>query len=613
MPLPKPPTFRDLAYKDFPFFLEHVARVKGAKVGELVAPWPLRYAQEIIFETVDKQMREGRPVRVIIDKSRKMGSSTIIQLLNLWLAQKYAHFETLTMAQSDEDTLALFDISKTCWEAMRPDLRVHLTSGETKTKVPDGNTIDLANGSKLVCRTQGGSVNKGRGATPRFLHLSEVPSWETTRKTTSTDELAAAVLSSVPTEESTFIFVESTPKGASGLFYDMWCNAVGNVRGNLYAPIFLEWFRDKRYVVFESNPLAREKQEALCKRLWTASEQQDNVQVQQLAQDLGWTPLQAKWSYEFKLPPERVNFWQQKLVNDCKGSQDRFNEEYPMSADIGFASSGGKYFSQERIQEDLKKLKLHTPWKRGALEGEYHGDVAKVRVVETEEDLWRFHRGPVPGHVYRIAVDSAGGGKTSNDDFAAINVVDQHTGEQVAMYYAQEYPEHVADQAAWASWLYNGATVAPENNNHGMATVQRLRDAHPSVPLWHAIGSVKTTSYSLSAVIGFATNTGTRPLVWNTLRQWWMSKRLTIYDDRLLRDEMTHVLVVRGRPEHADRKHDDGCMSLGIALLTLEKDQEKDAAPEEQVRRRSAAVFTGLDEELIDGEDMRIEDEEVWL
>ena len=612
MPLPRRPTYRDLVYDDFAFFMEHVAKVKGAKVGELASPWPMRYAQELIWTTVEKQWKQEGFVRIIVDKSRKMGSSTIIQLFNLWLSMKFGHFETLTMAQSDEDTLALFDISKTCWEAMRPDVRVILTSGETKTKIPDGNTIDLANGSKLVCRTQGGSVNKGRGGTPRFVHLSEVPSWEATRKTTSTDELAAAVLSSVPTEADTFVFIESTPKGASGLFYDMWCNAVSNVRGNLYKAIFLEWHKDPRYVVPDLSAIVKQRNEDLCDELWRASERQDNVAVNNVARDLAWTPLQAKWSWEFKLRPERINFWQQKLVNDCKGSQDRFNEEYPVSADVGFASSGGKYFSQESVQAELKRLSTHTPWKTGALEGEYSSGSARVRVVDTDEDLWRFHRAPVPGHVYRIAVDAAGGGKTSDDDFACINIVDQQTGEQVAMYYAQEYPEYVADQAAWASWLYNRGTVAPENNNHGMAVVQRLKDAHADVPLWHATGSVKTTSYSLSAVIGFATNSGTRPLVWNTLRQWFMSRKLVLYDERILRMEMQHVIVVRGRPEAASKKHDDACMSLGIALLTMEKDQEKEAPPEETVRRRSAAVYSGLDEELMDGEDVRIEDE-VWL
>ena len=78
----------------------------------------------------------------------------------------------------------------------------------------------------------------------------------------------------------------------------------------------------------------------------------------------------------------------------------------------------------------------------------------------------------------------------------------------------------------------------------------------------------------------------------------------------LLRDG--EIVAAAHEERFTRKKHDDACMSLGIALLTMEKDQEKEAPPEETVRRRSAAVYSGLDEELMDGEDVRIEDE-VWL
>ncbi len=588
--------YRALVYEDFTFFCENEAKVPGRN--DLVPCWPFRDAQERIWEVALKQWEAEGLVRLIIEKSRKMGSSTIIQLLNAWLCQKFEYFRSLTVAQSDDDTQELFQIPKVCWESMSPDVRVPLRTG--RSEITQGNVIELANGSRLTCRTQGGSsTGKGRGGSPRFVHASEVPSWEHNRKSTSTDDLAAALLSSVETEANTFIFVESTPKGAHGLFYDLWRQAYLNKRGNIYKAVFLAWHQDRRYVVVNNNPLVRAQRAAQARGLVEAAEREDTAEREFYRLKLGFSELQATWMVRYKLTVEQVDFWQQKLVNDCKSNQDRFNEEFPVDWEVGFASTGGKFFPPAVIQARVLALRDYQPASVGAF-------ASAGAFRRHEEGFWWLHGTPMPGRTYVISADAAGGGQTEEDDYAAAIVLDVVTGDQIAVLRARIGPEELADQVAWASRYFNDAEVGPENLGHGLAVIQRLRDRHPLVPLWHRAYDPKTTRWLYSETIGFATNTTTRPLVFDTFRSDWLEGRIVIHDLRVLED-MLSIINKRGRgPEAAGTKdHDDTVIASGIACIMRWAHRQGEEQPEEkptpaQPPPWAAATFSFTDTSRVD-------------
>jgi hypothetical protein len=85
----------------------------------------------------------------------------------------------------------------------------------------------------------------------------------------------------------------------------------------------------------------------------------------------------------------------------------------------------------------------------------------------------RLYQLPQHGHRYGIGAD-ASGGKTDGDPAVAC-IVDAETNEQVAVLEEKVEPDvfggHVADLAEY----YNGATVLPELNNHGLLTLKVLQ------------------------------------------------------------------------------------------------------------------------------------------
>ena len=178
-----------------------------------LVPFTLNDEQEHLLQVIERQMKERGFVRIIIDKARKLGMSTFIQALKMHTCMFNPQSHALTVAHEESATRELFRIGKRIAENI--DERV-ATGLKNKAK---GNLLEWHNGSRAECQTQGGSPDSERGSTPNFLHMSELPSWESSRRTTSAADVAQALLNAVPNEKSTIVIIESTAMGMGNLFY----------------------------------------------------------------------------------------------------------------------------------------------------------------------------------------------------------------------------------------------------------------------------------------------------------------------------------------------------------------------------------------------------------
>ena len=170
--------------------------------------------------------------RNIVLKARQVGITTYIAAR--FFIQTITRPGTLTVqvAHSDESAQAIFNIVHRFWEKL-PNSRVRrgaLIKSRSNVRQIVFPRLDSE------YRVETADDNAGRGMTIHNLHCSEVSRW--TRG--AEDTLASLRAAVVPEGE---IVLESTPNGASGLFYEEWNKA----EESGYTKHFFPWWYEPSY------------------------------------------------------------------------------------------------------------------------------------------------------------------------------------------------------------------------------------------------------------------------------------------------------------------------------------------------------------------------------
>jgi hypothetical protein len=187
-----------------------------------------RAVQLRVLRRMMGQAARGKPVRIIVGKSRKTGISTLIQALGVFLCSIYPLQRAITLTHTGKATTEIFSIAVRIakeWQARPPSEEV---GGMHDIKWPD---VD----SWYSSGTAGG-VAVGAGGTPSLLHMSEVAKWE---KRKSDTELNATT--AVPDNPETIIIYESTFVGR-----DLFWKRFDDARRGLtpYEAEFVGWWMD---------------------------------------------------------------------------------------------------------------------------------------------------------------------------------------------------------------------------------------------------------------------------------------------------------------------------------------------------------------------------------
>jgi len=181
--------------------------------------------QRALIATFMLQAAAGRPLRVVVFKARKVGVSTLVDSLGVFLAAHYPYQICGMMAHIASSTTEIFDIAKTIhngWTAIRYGL-----SQARLLKFQE---------SRFWAHTAGGT-NTGAGGTPSFLHLSEFALWSRNARDTE-----AAAVNSLPYVPQTVLVVESSCRGRNR-FWDYW---EGSLRkDSQYDGLFVPWYYDE--------------------------------------------------------------------------------------------------------------------------------------------------------------------------------------------------------------------------------------------------------------------------------------------------------------------------------------------------------------------------------
>lgn len=344
--------------------------------------------------------------RNIVLKARQVGITTYIAAR--FFIQTITKPGTLTVqvAHSDESAQAIFNIVHRFWEKL-PNSRVHrgaLIKSRSNVRQIVFPRLDSE------YRVETADDNAGRGMTIHNLHCSEVSRW-----TRGAEETLASLRAAVVPDGE--IVLESTPNGASGLFYEEWDKA--EERG--YTKHFFPWWYEASY-----------KEDVTKKPVGTQSDEE-----KELVKLHGLTEEQIAW---------RRSRWRM-----MRGQAAQEYAEDPLSC---FLASGECVFDAEAIQ---KAAVGAGP----ACESEDNG---RLQVWLPAIKQWQ----------YIIGVDAAGGG--TEGDYACAQVIERESGLQCAELHGHFPPLELARRLVKLGKRYENALIAVERNNHGYGVLAHLKD-----------------------------------------------------------------------------------------------------------------------------------------
>lgn len=523
-------------------YIEKCLKIRN-KQGNIV-PFKLNGPQGRLYDQIKELRAQGIPVRIIVLKARQMGFSTLIEAIIFWAAATARNVAGLVMAHQDDATSNIFGMAKRYYDYLPDRLKPMQRASNARELLfasPTGSKGKQRGLDSSIRVSTAGGHGVGRSFTIKVAHLSEFAFWPGDKRDT-----LAGIMQAVPDEPDTMVFIESTANGFDE-FKDIWDNAVSAwERGERdgWCPFFAAWWQMEEYRRPVPPGFVRTAEEEELVRLYDLDDEQ-----------LAW----RRWCIKI----------------NCGGDLDLFRQEYPACPDEAFIASGSCIFDQTAIAAWRQVIKTRaavtgmsqvysgSTENRGRFVYEYDGlTVSGITWDPCADGEIVLYKRPVEGVPYVIGADTAGDSGTAWSDFFAAHVLDNTTGEQVAVLHGKMDEDVFARQIYCLGMYYNEALVGVEVNysTHPVKELTRLQ-----YPRQYTREQTDTYTGALKKAYGFNTNTATRPVIIAELVEAARDNLENIVDDATLAEMLSFAKNDKGRAEALPGKHDDLVMSLAIA------------------------------------------------
>lgn len=526
---------------DTPYFAEHALKIvdKRARTVPLVP----NALQLRLDEAMERQRREGLPVRIINLKSRKLGSSTWTQAKLIQRATQHANQSCMVVAHRSDTAGILFSIGRMMYFSLpaeiRPPLAGHSNSARSSQYLRFGQAArdalaagDLGLNSEYTVDTAQ-EVESGRGFTFQVVHGSEVAFWPHEAKLT-------ALLNAVPYEPETLVILESTANGQN-FFHRRWQEAKDGAEtmdGSRYVPVFFGWWEDPDAVLpFRDEEHEQEFRE----RVFGRGE---------------WGEDEPRYVEQFGCSMEQLHWRRMMIVDQCESKLDKWRQEYPADDNEAFLASSKHVFSTAMIQKVLDRAQKTDPLVRtedepGPERGLLHGSMwTKKPTTQGSIDVpqaalwtpkdatgfperhpwWRVFEHPVKAKAeeqrpaderrkptaHVVAVDASEGYETEqgDPDYMAIEVVNHRTLRQCAEWRDRKDPDEVALEALLAAMHWNRAWVLVEvTGGYGMPIAKTLVKKYRYPRVYVRRKLTGKTEFKAEDRLGWDTNVQTKKML----------------------------------------------------------------------------------------------------
>lgn len=501
---------------DFSFFSKYALKIRTKKgtTENLVLNEAQREFERVIKEQVDKTGR----VRIIILKGRQQGLSTVVGAYLYHNISLKKSKKALVVAHDKRAATTLFEMTKRYHDNNPLDSGTYPLKPKTKYDSKTEIKFDGLDSSYMIATAGGDGIV--RGETITHAHLSEMAFWP---DGTAEDNFNG-LMQSIPNEDDTAVFIESTANGVSGPFYRLWQDAVAG--NNDFYPLFIPWYWETGY------------REAILPN-----------------EDFTRTPHEDELVAKFGLDNEQLKWRRFKVA---VSGPSKFQQEYPMTPDEAFITSGSGVFDPEPLiarQAALKDgPKARKQW------------IVDQWVNRPEGDL-HIYRDPLPGETYYIGADvsmgNTSGNTTSKGDWSVAQVLDAH-GRQVAVYRGKPLPDYYAVILKQLGLMYNRAKIAVEANNHGLLTINKLyKDLNYTNVHYQKIDDKQVDIDTDS--LGFRTTKKSKLTIINELRAKLRDGAIELNDKTTINELLTYIVRGEDKMGAENGCHDDCVMALAFA------------------------------------------------
>lgn len=491
------------------------------------------FFNEVQADFINKFETLGTSKPYFILKGRQQGFTSLITAMQLAYAIVQRNFSGFTLADSGDNTRAIFNDKARMVYARLPD---ELKPTERFNSVNELFFDKLNSSWRIATATD----QVGRSRTLNFVHFSEVAFYEC-----SLANLQKGIGEAMT--EDAFRVYETTANGFNEA-KDLWdSEACHN--------LFYEWWRTKEYRSKEYQYLDI-----------TDSWLRERIEV-----------LKSRG-----LDKEQITWYCKKYSSYL--DKNTIKQEYPITPIEAFVSSGDCVFDKEAINNQIAKISNLESAKKGYFRykkearpilgsnGEAEAMEWKIKDIEFVEDEGGYitiHEEPrvklnSDGEIaakapYVIGGDTAGSG----EDYFAGKVVDNITGRTVATLHKQRMDEDLyAEQMFCLGRYYNDALIGIETN-YSRHPIRVLRKY--SYPRLYLRERVDKMSRTVEHVFGFETTSKTRPVIIGELVELIRNDVSVETDIPTLKEMTTFVKKDNGRQEAIDGAHDDLVMALAIA------------------------------------------------
>ena len=522
-----------------------------------IVPFEPNEPQRALIDYVLLCIKEKRPVKVIILKARQMGFSTAVEALCYWWTSTNFNINSVIIGNDEKSSLNLYRMFRRYFDntniLFKPSVRYNTKSDLTFEKF-DENGKQIGLGSAIKIET---AKNKsaGRSDTVNFLHASELGAWE------NGEDLVASLMQTVPDaevmEKPSMVFLESTAEGRGNYFHKEYVATVN--KKNNYQPLFAPWWildTYERDATFEDLGQLNDYESFLVELM-----------------KKGHETLGHKFTIKEESIPRKIAYYRRK-AKDFAATPERLPQEYPSTWEEAFIASGKNVFNPLALQEmekDATPLEDVDYYKITPLEDrpyeEFELEQIPFEPNEAPDDFTykaplKIWEKPKPYKEYVIGADVAEGLK--GGDFSVATVVDISTMAVVARWRGHCDPDKFGEILGALGTYYNYALIGVEVNNHGLTTVQKLRDTFYT-NLYKRDRGYDEEWETPTVNLGWKTDMRTKRLMIDDLIKLVRERVIKDKDIVFINEAFSYVRDERGRMNAEEGSHDDVVMSTAIA------------------------------------------------
>lgn len=517
------------------------------------------------------------PVRLVLPKSRKIGTSTAWEVLFYACCELIPGFHARVVAHDDAGAAELFKILHRLKRGHRRIAASEAPRGRRKRKQrgfrsDQGGYLEWRHDSSLEAATIGTGDALGKGSTPLALHFSEVANYGDRGRdgARAIESLLSAIPEDVP-PHLRFEVYESTGNGYDPVFHAL-CEKARTDPACLIHLMFLPWFLDSKLSLAweEHRRRLREAGKPDPGEAFVPTEEEEELRERLEKAEVG--AGEEDHRYRVRLTDGQL-IWRRATIQDkCRGKLSTWRRYYPTFYEDCWSEEDRAAFDPETIAHYRRSAR--PPKNVGRLAWDVR--TRRARFESDPASGLKVWQSPLRGWSYVVGADP--GGEHERSDPCAAYVVKRATREFVAAWHGRTDDDRFADLLYLLGWWYNRALVVPENDRPAVAN--RLhRRAYPNLYRYQPVQA----GILLPKVPGFSTNRRTRPELVSVLRAFLRDRVPTIWDEGFWREMSTFVWTpkphakrpeLEGRFEATGTNHDDRLFAAALALYQCQRFEE---------------------------------------